>query len=67
MASSAVGDRAEGDVTSGLGGSPRNPLTCGVCQDYYRDPCLLSCFHTFCAKCIHGPYLDGKITCPVCG
>ncbi|KAK0166521.1 hypothetical protein PV328_004933 [Microctonus aethiopoides] len=67
MASSAVGDRAEGDVTSGLGGSPRNPLTCGVCQDYYRDPCLLSCFHTFCTKCIHGPYLDGKITCPVCG
>ncbi|EZA48760.1 RING finger protein 207 isoform X3 [Ooceraea biroi] len=59
-----VGD----DGTTGVpGGGPRNALTCGVCQDYYKEPCLLSCFHTFCARCIHGPHLDAIIKCPICG
>ncbi|KAG5305558.1 RN207 protein, partial [Acromyrmex insinuator] len=59
-----VGD----DGTTGVpGGGPRNPLTCGVCHDYYNEPCLLSCFHTFCARCIHGPHIDGTIKCPICG
>ncbi|XP_018392247.1 PREDICTED: RING finger protein 207-like isoform X2 [Cyphomyrmex costatus] len=59
-----VGD----DGTTGVpGGGPRNPLTCGVCHDYYNEPCLLSCFHTFCARCIHGPHIDGTVKCPICG
>ncbi|KAG8233609.1 hypothetical protein J437_LFUL001020 [Ladona fulva] len=46
---------------------PRNPLLCYVCDDYYKEPCLLACFHTFCARCLHGHEIDGKITCPLCG
>ncbi|XP_014471949.1 PREDICTED: RING finger protein 207-like isoform X4 [Dinoponera quadriceps] len=67
MASSAV-DGVGDDGTAGVpGGGPRNPLTCGVCHEYYNEPCLLSCFHTFCARCIHGPHIDGKVSCPICG
>ncbi|XP_034938049.1 RING finger protein 207-like [Chelonus insularis] len=65
MASSATTDGVEADAS--LAGAPRNPLTCGVCQDYYSEPCLLSCFHTVCARCIRGPHLDGKVVCPICG
>ncbi|XP_070161534.1 RING finger protein 207 isoform X3 [Polyergus mexicanus] len=65
---SAVGDGVGDDGTTGVpGGGPRNPLTCGICHDYYNEPCLLSCFHTFCARCIHGPHIDGTIKCPICG
>ncbi|XP_011301531.1 RING finger protein 207 [Fopius arisanus] len=65
MASSGTGagDGVDGDGSSGL----RNPLICGVCQDYYTEPCLLSCFHTFCARCLRNTQIDGKITCPICG
>ncbi|XP_066597625.1 RING finger protein 207-like isoform X2 [Prorops nasuta] len=51
----------------GVGGGPRNPLLCGICHDYFQEPCLLSCFHTFCARCLRGSHLDGKITCHICG
>lgn len=61
---SGVAECLDGDGGIGL---PRNPLICGVCQNYYADPCLLSCFHTFCARCLRGPHNDGKITCPHCG
>ncbi|XP_076654074.1 RING finger protein 207 isoform X3 [Halictus rubicundus] len=55
----------ESDGTTGIpGGGPRNPLICTVCHDYYNDPCLLSCFHTFCARCIRS--IDGKVTCSIC-
>ncbi|XP_034191990.1 RING finger protein 207 isoform X3 [Osmia lignaria lignaria] len=58
----------ENDGTTGVtGGGPRNPLICGVCHDYFNEPCLLSCFHTFCARCIRGPHLEGKVSCPICG
>lgn len=61
-------DVGENDGTTGVtGGGPRNPLICGVCHDYYNEPCLLSCFHTFCARCIRGPHLEGKVSCPICG
>lgn len=51
---------------SGEGGL-RNPLICGLCHDYYSDPCLLMCYHTFCARCLQESYLDGKLSCPICG
>ncbi|XP_076293150.1 RING finger protein 207 isoform X2 [Lasioglossum baleicum] len=51
--------------TTGIpGGGPRNPLICTVCHDYYNEPCLLSCFHTFCARCIR--CIDGKVICSIC-
>ncbi|XP_011637095.1 RING finger protein 207-like isoform X3 [Pogonomyrmex barbatus] len=67
MASSAVDGVGDDGTTGVTGGGPRNPLTCGVCHDYYNEPCLLSCFHTFCARCIHGPHIDGTVKCPICG
>ncbi|XP_033211811.1 RING finger protein 207-like isoform X2 [Belonocnema kinseyi] len=51
--------------TTGIPGS-RNPLICGICHDYYREPCLLTCFHTFCARCLRGQNLDSKVSCPIC-
>ncbi|XP_015183062.1 PREDICTED: RING finger protein 207-like isoform X4 [Polistes dominula] len=64
----AVDGVGENNAMSGVDpGGPKNPLICGVCHDYYNEPCLLSCFHTFCARCIRGPHLDGKVTCPSCG
>ncbi|XP_039287373.1 uncharacterized protein LOC111046164 isoform X2 [Nilaparvata lugens] len=45
----------------------RNPLICFVCDDYYSEPCLLSCYHTFCARCLRGRSVDNKISCPFCG
>lgn len=48
-------------------GQTRNPLLCFVCDNYYNDPCLLICYHTFCAKCLQGREAERKITCPLCG
>nr|CAD7434662.1 unnamed protein product [Timema monikensis] len=45
----------------------RNPLLCFLCDDYYSEPCLLGCYHTFCARCLRGRELDSKIACPLCG
>ncbi|XP_024874817.1 RING finger protein 207-like isoform X4 [Temnothorax curvispinosus] len=66
MASSGSAVDGVGDDGT-AGGGPRNPLTCGVCHNYFNEPCLLSCFHTFCARCLHGPHIDGTIKCPLCG
>ncbi|XP_076763514.1 RING finger protein 207 [Xylocopa sonorina] len=65
-AGAAVDGLGENEGTAGVAG-PRNPLICSACHDYYNEPCLLSCFHTFCARCIRGPHLEGKVTCPICG
>ncbi|XP_049804654.1 uncharacterized protein LOC126248059 isoform X1 [Schistocerca nitens] len=46
---------------------PRNPLLCFLCDDYYSEPCLLACYHTFCARCLRGRETDSKISCPLCG
>uniref|UniRef100_A0A8D8YKE5 RING finger protein 207 n=2 Tax=Cacopsylla melanoneura TaxID=428564 RepID=A0A8D8YKE5_9HEMI len=46
---------------------PKNPLLCHVCDDYYTEPCLLSCYHSFCARCLRGRTVDGKLSCPICG
>ncbi|XP_063220388.1 RING finger protein 207-like isoform X2 [Bacillus rossius redtenbacheri] len=45
----------------------RNPLLCFICDDYYSEPCLLNCYHTFCSRCLRGRDVEGKITCPLCG
>ncbi|XP_059160437.1 uncharacterized protein LOC131944013 [Physella acuta] len=45
----------------------RNPLLCYLCNEPYEDPCILGCFHSFCAHCLRGRALDGKMSCPLCG
>lgn len=44
-----------------------NPLLCYLCHQTYREPCLLACYHTFCAWCLKGRSIDGKLACPICG
>ena len=45
----------------------RNPLLCLLCNQAFQNPCLLTCYHTFCAACLKGRAVDGKLACPICG
>lgn len=59
-------------VPAGAGASGgaffRNPLLCAMCNNTYQNPCLLACYHSFCASCIKGRLgKDGKLPCPLCG
>lgn len=45
----------------------KNPLVCPICQDYFVEPCLMQCYHTFCGRCLRGRDQDGRISCPLCG
>ncbi|XP_036388727.1 RING finger protein 207-like [Megalops cyprinoides] len=44
-----------------------HPLVCHLCHEQYENPCLLECYHTFCASCLRGRALDSRLTCPLCG
>ncbi|KAG8505545.1 RING finger protein 207 [Galemys pyrenaicus] len=46
-----------------LGG---HPLVCPLCHAQYERPCLLDCFHAFCAGCLRGRVADGRLLCPLC-
>ncbi|XP_064137234.1 RING finger protein 207 [Loxodonta africana] len=43
-----------------------HPLVCPLCHSQYERPCLLDCFHDFCAGCLRGRASDGRLTCPLC-
>lgn len=45
----------------------RNPLFCYLCNQMFQNPCLLACYHTFCAPCLKARLKDSKIQCPMCG
>ncbi|XP_071623065.1 RING finger protein 207 isoform X1 [Heliangelus exortis] len=44
-----------------------HPLVCLLCQEPYQHPCLLDCYHNFCASCLRGRASDGRLRCPLCG
>uniref|UniRef100_A0A8B9JXS8 RING finger protein 207 n=1 Tax=Astyanax mexicanus TaxID=7994 RepID=A0A8B9JXS8_ASTMX len=44
-----------------------HPLVCHLCHEQYEHPCLLDCYHTFCASCLRGRAVDSRLTCPLCG
>ncbi|KAM3824134.1 RING finger protein 207 [Vipera latastei] len=44
-----------------------HPLVCFLCQEQYEQPCLLDCYHNFCASCLRGRAIDGRLSCPLCG
>ncbi|XP_078281645.1 RING finger protein 207 isoform X2 [Rhinoraja longicauda] len=44
-----------------------HPLVCHLCYEQYEDPCLLDCYHTFCATCLRGRASEGRLSCPLCG
>ncbi|CAG0879042.1 unnamed protein product [Cyprideis torosa] len=43
-----------------------NPLLCVLCRNLMVEPCLLSCYHIFCSRCLSGRVAGGKVTCPFC-
>uniref|UniRef100_H2S104 RING finger protein 207 n=1 Tax=Takifugu rubripes TaxID=31033 RepID=H2S104_TAKRU len=44
-----------------------HPLVCPLCHEQYRSPCLLDCYHIFCACCLRGRTHDNRLSCPLCG
>ena len=51
--------------------TPSVSMTCEVCSEYYTDPLMLPCLHSFCKKCIiqakkkeGSP--DTSLKCPTC-
>uniref|UniRef100_A0A663DUZ2 RING finger protein 207 n=1 Tax=Aquila chrysaetos chrysaetos TaxID=223781 RepID=A0A663DUZ2_AQUCH len=44
-----------------------HPLVCLLCHEPYQHPCLLDCYHNFCASCLRGRASDGRLRCPLCG
>ena len=48
----------------------KKQVTCSICLDTYTDPKILSCFHTFCCKCLEeharNTQNQGKFRCPEC-
>ena len=45
-------------------------VTCSVCLETYKEPKIISCFHTFCRDCLEKrarvSQRDGKFRCPEC-
>jgi len=41
-------------------------LTCSICLDYFDDPRVIKCGHTFCLKCLRAVGTPPKITCALC-
>ncbi|XP_063173768.1 RING finger protein 207 [Candoia aspera] len=44
-----------------------HPLVCFLCHEQYEHPCLLDCYHNFCASCLRGRAIDSRLMCPLCG
>lgn len=44
-----------------------NPLQCYLCNEKYNDPCILSCYHSYCSQCLRGRATDSRLSCPLCG
>ena len=45
-------------------------VTCSVCLETYKEPKIISCFHTFCCECLEKharvSQRHGKFRCPEC-
>ena len=51
--------------------SPTITMTCEVCSEYYTDPLMLPCLHSFCKKCLikakeKQGSADTSLKCPTC-
>ena len=43
--------------------------TCMICSEFYNDPRMLPCLHSFCKKCLHKKVeeeSDQELKCPIC-
>nr|XP_020470994.1 RING finger protein 207 isoform X2 [Monopterus albus] len=55
------------DNLCNVDGTNVHPLVCHLCDEQYKSPCLLDCYHIFCAHCLRGRTSDGRLSCPLCG
>ncbi|XP_011402663.1 PREDICTED: E3 ubiquitin-protein ligase TRIM71-like [Amphimedon queenslandica] len=51
--------------------SPGITMTCEICSEYYTDPLMLPCLHSFCKKCLikakeKQGSADTSLKCPTC-
>jgi len=50
---------------------PRDFLCCKLCEEEYKHPKYLVCFHSFCQTCIQGYVTENSqdeyYWCPICG
>ena len=51
--------------------NPAITMTCEVCSEYYTDPLMLPCLHSFCKKCLikakeKQGSADTSLKCPTC-
>lgn len=60
------GRQMSGALFAPLEGPGGHPLVCPLCHAQYERPCLLDCFHHFCAGCLRGRAADGRLSCPLC-
>ncbi|XP_038522456.1 RING finger protein 207 isoform X3 [Canis lupus familiaris] len=54
------------DGLGALDAASGHPLVCPLCHAQFECPCLLDCFHDFCAGCLRGRATDGRLACPLC-
>ncbi len=42
-------------------------ITCAICLEYFHDPRILPCSHTYCLRCIHkmASSNHGQFECPL--
>ena len=55
-----------GVVKSGCGEKKMESDKCAVCDNFFNDPRILPCLHSFCSKCIVSLNQDNSVTCPTC-
>lgn len=48
------------------GGCVKDELTCALCLEIYKEPRLLTCYHTFCRTCMEQLLEKGNVSCPLC-
>ena len=48
----------------------KQQVSCSICLDTYKEPKIISCFHTFCRECLEkharASHKQGKFRCPEC-
>ncbi|CEF66933.1 Brain tumor protein [Strongyloides ratti] len=64
-----LGQTEQLEITQSQSALQDQNIKCGICDEMYREPKVLACFHSFCKPCLElkvSERLD-NILCPTCG